>query len=60
MKNYTRREVKSIMRANGYTIDRWNGSHAIYKNGSRTVVIGFANCNSAVFHRIIKEYNLTT
>lgn len=58
MKNWTRREVKTIMKANGYTIARWNGSHAIYKKENNTIVIGTSNNNSAIFNRIIKENNL--
>ena len=58
MRNWTKREVRNILKTNGYRIEGWNGSHAIYKKDNNTIVIGTSNNNSAVFNRIIKENNL--
>ena len=46
------------LRRNGYYIDRWKGSHAIYSNGTQTVAVNI-KLNEMVARRITKEWGLS-
>lgn len=59
MYNYKRREVGLIMKNNGYYLDHYTGSHAIYKNASgQHISIGTCKCNGAIMHKLSKQHNL--
>lgn len=57
MKKYTSREMKKILRMNGYEEVRQRGSHCIFKKDTATVVVN-SNLNPMVCRRLIKENNL--
>ena len=59
MYNYKRREVSIIMKNNGYTLDHYTGSHAIYRNDrGEHISIGTCKCNGAIMHKLSKKHNL--
>ncbi len=59
MYDYKRREVDIIMRINGYNLDHYTGSHAIYKNNKgEHISIGTCKCNGAIMHKLSKKHNL--
>lgn len=59
MYDYKRREVDLIMRKNGYKLDHYTGSHAIYKNDKgEHISIGTCKCNGAIMHKLSKRHNL--
>lgn len=56
---YNAREVKTILRNNGYKIDRYSGSHEIYVNDNGNhITIPASKVNRMMFQRLIKENNL--
>ena len=56
---YNERDMKRILRKNGWALHRSNGSHLIYKNAKgEHLTIGICKCNKMVFQRLIKEYKL--
>lgn len=58
-KTYNIREVKQIIRDNGYRFDRQTGSHEIYKNDEGdSITIKSTKCNKMIFQRLVKEHNL--
>lgn len=59
MYNYKRREINLIMKNNGYKLDHYTGSHAIYKNDrGQHISIGTCHCNGAIMHKLSKTHNL--
>lgn len=59
MYDYKPREINIIMRNNGYRLDHYTGSHAIYKNDKgEHISIGMCKCNGAIMHRLSKQHNL--
>jgi predicted RNA binding protein YcfA (HicA-like mRNA interferase family) len=59
MKTYDKKDIKRILRNNGYTLHHQKGSHEIYKNeNGQHLTIRFRDCNKMVFQRLIKEYGL--
>ena len=51
-------DMDKKLRRNGYYIDRWKGSHAIYSNGTQTVAVNI-KLNEMVARRITKECGLS-
>lgn len=51
------REMKRILRANGYEYIRAKGSHFMYSNGIYTVAVN-KDLNYMVARRLIKQYGL--
>ena len=51
------KEMKKILRANGYDFIRCKGSHFMYSNGKNTIAIN-KDLNCMVARRLIKQYNL--
>ena len=58
IKTYNKREVHKILKKNGWNIERYNGSHAIYKKGSETLTIGLSKCNKMILQRLVKQHNI--
>ncbi len=57
MKQYSARELKKIVTANGFILVRTNGDHFIYKRDDETIVIN-KNINMCVANRLIKQHKL--
>lgn len=51
------KEMKKLLRANGYTLVRQKGDHCIFKNDIKTVVVN-DDLNRMVCQRILKETGL--
>lgn len=51
------REMKKILRNNGYEYLRCKGSHFIYSNGTYTIAVN-KDLNAMVAKRLIKQYHL--
>ena len=51
------KEMKKILRANGYDYIRCKGSHFIYSNGKNTIAVN-KDLNCMVARRLIKQSNL--
>lgn len=63
VKEYTSREVKSILKRNGfYFLREAKGSHTVYSNGIKTISIPTKGSGKAVnkmmFLRLVKENSL--
>ena len=63
-KDYTLRDVRKIMRNNGYSTYYYNGGHQVFSNGRNTIPIpshtSKHKCiNRYLFNRIVKTYNLS-
>lgn len=59
MKTLNEREIRKMLRKNGWEFCRQTGSHAIYKKGEDTLAIGLCKCNKMITQRLIKTYNLS-
>lgn len=51
------KEMKKILRANGYVFIRCKGSHFMYSNGKNTIAVN-KDLNCMVARRLIKQYGL--
>lgn len=58
MRQYTRKEIFCILKNNGYQIDRYSGSHCIFKDDKGNTISIPKSIKSVVIQRIIKQYNL--
>ena len=60
MKYYNKREIRQIMKNNGYKQVRTSGSHVIYKKGSSTVSIPINSKNISIctINGIFKRYKI--
>jgi predicted RNA binding protein YcfA (HicA-like mRNA interferase family) len=58
MKVYERREFEKLLSANGYKLNRNNGSHHIYVNESGRHITVKYPINPCISRRLIKEYEL--
>ena len=56
-KVYSNREVETILKNNGYTVDRQRGDHITWTNGESTITIN-KNPNPMVVRRLFKTYDL--
>lgn len=62
LKQYSQKEVRQILKKNGFTYKRSKGSHNIYTKGGKihiTIPCG-SDPNKMMIHRLIKSYNLCT
>ena len=57
IKTFSKREVKKILKANGFDYVSSHGGREKYKRGSETLVMN-SEPNKMIFNRLIKEYNL--
>lgn len=58
-KTYNNRDIKRILRSNGFYFQRQTGSHMIYTNeNGNHITVRCSNCNKMVWQRMIKENNL--
>ena len=60
MKYYNKREIRQIMKNNGYKQVRTSGSHVIYKKGSSTVSIPINSKNISIctINDIFRKYKI--
>lgn len=60
MKVYNDREIKRILKNNGYNLQRVKGDHEIWisKNSTRHITIPHKNINRMIWQRLVKENNL--
>ena len=60
MRYYNKREIKQIMKKNGYKQIRTSGSHVIYKKGSSTVSIPINSKNISIctINDIFRKYKI--
>ena len=58
VKTWNKREFEKLLRQNGYKLDRVNGSHYIYTDGSNSICVK-QKINKMIARRLIKENNLT-
>lgn len=56
-KVYSYREVKEILKNNGYSVNRVKGDHIIWTNGKSSIAINI-NPNPLVIRRLFRTYNL--
>lgn len=57
MKQWTQKEFFTVLKNNGYTLDRRNGSHCIF-TGCNTHISVPKSMNATIIRRLIKENNL--
>ena len=57
MKQYNFKDFCKMLGKNGYSLARINGSHHIYKNNDKTIVVN-KDLNRMVCRRLIKDYGL--
>ena len=56
---YNLRDIKKILKMNGWTVHHQKGSHIIYKNEKgEHLTIAICNNNKMIMQRLIKEHNL--
>lgn len=56
MKQYTRREVERILKANGYHAERWKGSHNVWsKPGCQSICLSGQKMRCVIVRRIFRE-----
>ena len=60
MKVYNCREIKRILKENGYHVERTKGDHEIWmsEKSGRHITIPTKNINRMVWQRLVKENNL--
>ena len=57
--SFSDKEIKRILKNNGFAYHHQKGSHEIYKNvKGEHISIRFKDCNSMIMLRLIKQYNL--
>ena len=57
--SFSDKEIKRILKNNGFVYHHQKGSHEIYKNcKGEHISIRFCKCNSMIMLRLIKQYNL--
>ena len=54
---YSKRDIKRILKANGFKYESSHGGRDKYKRGSETLVLN-PEPNKMIFNRLIKEYKL--
>ncbi len=55
MKEYNSREMRKVLRDRGYAHIRTKGSHEIWVNGSRSVVLPAATLKVVIAHKLLKQ-----
>ena len=56
-KTYSKREIKNILKNNGFVYVGSNGARDKYRRGNSMLVIN-EESNKIIFQRLIKEHNL--
>lgn len=59
MKTWKKTEIVKLLIVNDFVLDRYNGSHSIFKHFDGRVVSLPRSMNPCIINRIIKENNLT-
>lgn len=59
MKTWKKTEIIRFLTINGFILDRYNGSHSIFKHQDGRVISIPRSINPCIINRIIKENNLT-
>lgn len=57
-KAWNNREMKRLMRNNGFEFVRQKGDHEIWKRDGKETIVLNPNINKMVAFRLIKEHNL--
>lgn len=58
-KTYSDKDIKKILRKNGFVCERQTGSHQIYTNEVGIhITIRCTKCNKMIWQSMIKKYNL--
>lgn len=58
-KRFSEREMKQILKDNGFVLDRTKGGHAIYvRNGKHISIPNGRQPNQMMFQRLVKENDL--
>ena len=52
------RDMEKILKFNGFSFDRQNGSHKIWIKGNRTISVPSVTLKCVIANRIIKENRL--
>lgn len=58
MRQWTLREFNRVLNRNGFSVERYNGSHAIYTNSKGSHISVPRSMNAAIIRRLIKENKL--
>lgn len=58
MRQWTLREFNRVLNRNGFSVERYNGSHAIYTNDMGSHISVPRSMNAAIIKRLIKENKL--
>lgn len=59
MGEFSKRDVKRILKANGWILHHIKGSHAVYRNNkNQHLTVTINGCNRMIMQRLIKEYGL--
>lgn len=59
MCEYSKRDVKRILKKNGWVLHHCKGSHEIYKNNrNQHLSVVPSRCNRLIMERLIKEFNM--
>lgn len=56
--NLKYRKIDKVLRANGFSIDRYNGDHVIYKRNETHIAIPRPKCNGIILQRLFKENDI--
>ena len=59
MKTWKKNEIIKVIVKNGFVLDRYNGSHSIFKHQDGRVISIPRSINPCIINRIIKKNNLT-
>ncbi|MEG3007302.1 MAG: type II toxin-antitoxin system HicA family toxin [Oscillospiraceae bacterium] len=54
-KQYSVRELRKLLEANGYRCKRTTGSHSIFSNGNKIVVLPVVTLNYKVANKIVSQ-----
>lgn len=58
MKQFTVKEIQTILKSNGYSFQRQKGSHQIWSNGLKTVSLPVVKLKPIIAQKILKENQL--
>ena len=58
MERWSKRDIQKILKTNGWTLSRCNGSHKIYKNASNQHMSVPESYNNVIMLRLFKQYNI--
>lgn len=58
MKQWKKTEIVKLITDNGFVLDRYNGSHSIFKHNDGRVISLPRSVNPCIIQRLIKSNNL--